>query len=361
MVHGSPLSGHLSGSSLARRGTVPPTTVSRRVVAKPVRFRHSPATVTAPRGRRKSGRRPRGACSNLREKGRQDRCDPPARPLLRPRSEGFRVLRGPSDRPPRPGGLRLVFPSPSTCRAAPSARLAALIVVARPDRSPRAAPARTASTVAERLDRRVVATATPLADRPPRRRAPRTVAAFPVTLTDDERQRRHDHGRAAEDRVAHARHDRDPVRARRRRRVVGKVEDVDDYPPEADRRARRRDLSASSTSRRSSGSETDLVIAGGNWLQPARRGRPAARARRSRCSSSTPPTLDGVLNDIELIGTAVGLPAEADDADRRRCGPASTQSSAATAGLPKPRTFYEIDASTGPIYDRRRRLGRTPR
>ena len=55
---------------------------SRRVVAKPVRFRHSPATVIAPP--RAEVRSPtHGACSNLREKGRQDRAPHRLTPLLR--------------------------------------------------------------------------------------------------------------------------------------------------------------------------------------------------------------------------------------------------------------------------------------
>jgi hypothetical protein len=62
--------------------------LSRRVVAKPVEFRHSPATVMAPCGASESGRRPRGSCSNLREKGRQDRALHRLRPLVRHRARG---------------------------------------------------------------------------------------------------------------------------------------------------------------------------------------------------------------------------------------------------------------------------------
>jgi iron complex transport system substrate-binding protein len=57
------------------------------------------------------------------------------------------------------------------------------------------------------------------------------------------------------------------------------------------------------------------------------------------------PDLDGVLDDIELIGTAVGLSAEATEMT------ATMQAgfdavAAATASLEAPRTFYELDATT---------------
>jgi iron complex transport system substrate-binding protein len=60
------------------------------------------------------------------------------------------------------------------------------------------------------------------------------------------------------------------------------------------------------------------------------------------------PTVDAVLRDIELIGTAVGL----DDAAGELA--ASMQAgfdevAAATADLPRPRVFYELDA-TSDIY-----------
>jgi iron complex transport system substrate-binding protein len=60
------------------------------------------------------------------------------------------------------------------------------------------------------------------------------------------------------------------------------------------------------------------------------------------------PNLEGVLTDIELVGDAVGEgPAARDLTASMQAG--FDQVAAATAGLPTPRTFYEIDA-TKEIY-----------
>ena len=87
-------------------------------------------------------------------------------------------------------------------------------------------------------------------------------------------------------------------------RIVGKVEDFTPYPPEA---AALPDVA---------------TFKGGRCREDRRpRGRPRHRRRQhfnppgrdrpapssaSRCSSCTRPTIDGVLDDIELIGAAVG-------------------------------------------------------
>src|SRR3954447_13885880 len=60
--------------------------MSTRLVAKPVRVRRSPATVTAPLGR-KSGRRPAVPLEPSRERSGVP-CDPPPDPSLRIRSRG---------------------------------------------------------------------------------------------------------------------------------------------------------------------------------------------------------------------------------------------------------------------------------
>jgi iron complex transport system substrate-binding protein len=92
----------------------------------------------------------------------------------------------------------------------------------------------------------------------------------------------------------------------------------------------------------------DLVIAGGNSFNP-----PEAITRLRGLGVPVlvvyAPTVAGVLKDVQLVGDAVGL------SDASRAMTATMQAgfdavSAATAGLPKPRTFYELDTSTGPIF-----------
>lgn len=128
-------------------------------------------------------------------------------------------------------------------------------------------------------------------------------------------------------------------------RVVATT-DFDDFPPEA---VALPDV-ASYTSvdvEKIVGLEADLVIAGGNFFNP-----PEAISRLR--SLGVPvlvvyaPTLAGVLDDIELIGSAVGL------ADVAREMTATMQAgfddvAAATVALTRPRTFYELDA-TSAIY-----------
>jgi len=123
--------------------------------------------------------------------------------------------------------------------------------------------------------------------------------------------------------------------------------DFDDYPPAA--------LTlphvASYTSvdvEKIVGMSADLVIAGGNSFNP-----PEAIARLRTLKIPVlvvyAPNIAGVLKDIKLIGAAVGL------ADAATTMTDTMQAdfdavSAATSSLPKPRTFYELDTSTGPIF-----------
>lgn len=128
-------------------------------------------------------------------------------------------------------------------------------------------------------------------------------------------------------------------------RVVATT-DFDDFPPEA---VELPDV-ANYTSvdvEKIVGLEADLVIAGGNFFNP-----PEAIERLR--SLAVPvvvvyaPNLDAVLEDIELIGTAVGLSSAAIEmTDAMRSG--FDDVAKATAGLPSPRTFYELDATTA-IY-----------
>jgi iron complex transport system substrate-binding protein len=128
-------------------------------------------------------------------------------------------------------------------------------------------------------------------------------------------------------------------------RVVATT-DFDDFPPEAV------DLPdvASYTSvdvEQIVGLEADLVIAGGNFFNP-----PEAIARLRSLEIPVvvvyAPNLAGVIADIELIGTAVGLADVAlDMTETMQAGFDAVAE--ATEGLPRPRTFYELDA-TSAIY-----------
>lgn len=122
-------------------------------------------------------------------------------------------------------------------------------------------------------------------------------------------------------------------------RVVGKVEDITPYPPEAD------GLPVVATYlgvdvEKVVGLEPDLVIAGGNG------GNPPDDIEQLRSLGIPvlvvyPATLDGVLDNIALIGDAVGQGADADEltADLKTRIEAIAGSA---AGLSKPRTFYEL-------------------
>jgi iron complex transport system substrate-binding protein len=123
--------------------------------------------------------------------------------------------------------------------------------------------------------------------------------------------------------------------------------DFDDYPPAA---ADLPDV-ASYTSvdvEKIVGMEADLVIAGGNFFNP-----PESIARLRELGVPVvvlyAPDVAAVLADIELIGDATGLADAAGDMT------AAMQAGfddvvASTAGLEAPRTFYELDTSTGTIY-----------
>ncbi len=122
--------------------------------------------------------------------------------------------------------------------------------------------------------------------------------------------------------------------------------DFDDYPPEA---VALPDVATyqSVDVEKIVGMNADLVIAGGNFFND-----PAAIAQLRELGVPVvvvyAPDTAGVLKDIELIGTATGLePAAKDLTASMRAG--FDQVASATASLPKPRVFYEIDA-TSDIY-----------
>jgi iron complex transport system substrate-binding protein len=122
--------------------------------------------------------------------------------------------------------------------------------------------------------------------------------------------------------------------------------DFDDYPPEAIDLPDVASFQAVDVEK-IVGLETDLVIAGGNFFND-----PAAIAQLRDLGIPVvvtyAPTIDGVLHDIELIGTAVGLEQAAADL-RSSMQAGFDEVSAAVTGLDRPRTFYELDA-TNAIY-----------
>ena len=127
-------------------------------------------------------------------------------------------------------------------------------------------------------------------------------------------------------------------------RVVGKVEDFSLYPPEAGAVP---DVAkfGSVDVEKIVGLGTDLVIAGGSNFNP-----PEAIAKLRSLGVPTmviyAPDLETAAADIELIGTATGAPTAATtiigSIDR-----ALADVRTATAALPRPRVFYELDATNG--------------
>jgi iron complex transport system substrate-binding protein len=127
--------------------------------------------------------------------------------------------------------------------------------------------------------------------------------------------------------------------------------DADDYPPEA---VPLPDVASfgSVDLEQIVALEADLVIAGGNEFTPS-------DAIRSLRDLDIPvvviyaSTVDAVAADVEVIGQAVGNASEAGElAEEMRAEIDAL--TAAVADLPRPRVFYEIDASTaiyGPADD----------
>lgn len=200
------------------------------------------------------------------------------------------------------------------------------------------------------------ATASPPTTSPPAASAPPSVApsaapsvaaspsaaAFPISLTDDE-------GTAVEiaaepERIVSL----TPATTEilfaigAGERVVATT-DFDDYPPEAVALPDVASFTAVDVEK-IVGLEADLVLAGGNNFND-----PAAIAQLRSLGTPVVVTyaadIEGVLRDIELVGAAVG------EADAARDLAVSMQArfdqvGAATAGLERPRVFYELDATT---------------
>ena len=128
-------------------------------------------------------------------------------------------------------------------------------------------------------------------------------------------------------------------------RLVGGT-DADDYPPEAAKVAHVATYSSVDVEK-IVGLGADLVIAGGNGFN-----KPDAldqlRSLHIPVLVVYAPDVKGVLADIDLVGKAIG---SADAATTITDGMQAQfdQIAAATASLPHPRVFYEIDA-TKEIY-----------
>ncbi len=129
-------------------------------------------------------------------------------------------------------------------------------------------------------------------------------------------------------------------------RVIAGTE-ADDYPPAADALPDVATYEAVDVEK-IVGIEADLVIAGGNFFNP-----PEAIARLRELGIPVlvlyAPDIAGVLADVELIGDAIGLPDAAGEMTAAMQAGFDDVASA-TAGLDRPRTFYELDVSTGTIY-----------
>jgi iron complex transport system substrate-binding protein len=121
-------------------------------------------------------------------------------------------------------------------------------------------------------------------------------------------------------------------------RVVGKVEDVANFPPEA------KDVPVLGTFNgvdveKVVAAGADLVIAGGSGGTP-KDAVDKLRSLKVPVLVVYAPDVEGVLSDIELTGAAVGRPAQAAALiTAMRAG--FEQIATATAGAGKPRVFYE--------------------
>jgi iron complex transport system substrate-binding protein len=125
-------------------------------------------------------------------------------------------------------------------------------------------------------------------------------------------------------------------------RIVGKVEDFTPYPPEVTAIPDVAKFGEVDTEKIVA-LGADLVIAGGNSFNPPDK---IAQLRTLGVPVLVvyAPDVAGVLKDIELIGVAVGKSPESKDLTASMQA-AFDQVAAATADFPKPRVFYELDAS----------------
>jgi iron complex transport system substrate-binding protein len=133
-------------------------------------------------------------------------------------------------------------------------------------------------------------------------------------------------------------------------RLVGKAEDIFLYPPEAGTVPDLEKFDGSAIAvdvEKIVAAKADLVIAGGNFGTP-----PDAVTRLRELGVPVlvvyAPSVEGVFTDIDLLGKAVGKPAQA-TAMVQRMRDEFAAVAKAVAAQPKPRVYYELDA-TGAYY-----------
>ena len=187
-----------------------------------------------------------------------------------------------------------------------------------------------------------VATEPPASASAPASTSPSSAAAFPVTVVDDEGT---EVELAAEpQRIVSLTPAATEIlfELGAGPRVVATT-DFDDFPPEAVPLPDVASYTAVDVEK-IVGLESDLVVAGGNFFND-----PAAIAQLRELDVPVvvtyAPDIATVLKDIELIATAVGLSGEARDLTAAMRADFD-QVEAATADLPRPRVFYELDATT---------------
>ena len=97
--------------------------------------------------------------------------------------------------------------------------------------------------------------------------------------------------------------------------------------------------------------EPDLVVAGGLGFTPAES---ISKLRDLKVPVVViyAPSVDGVLKDIELLGTATGTSADAESLTSTMRADMAAVTSAVASQSPKPRVFYDVgyDDTTGAIY-----------
>jgi iron complex transport system substrate-binding protein len=133
-------------------------------------------------------------------------------------------------------------------------------------------------------------------------------------------------------------------------RIVGKSEDILLYPPEAGAIPDVEKFDGSAVAvdiEKIVAAKPDLVIAGGNFGTP-----PDAVQRLRELGLPVvvvyAPSVAAVLDDIELLGAAVGRPDQA-VAITQQMSDGFAAVETAVVGFTRPRVFYEIDA-TGAFY-----------
>ena len=134
-------------------------------------------------------------------------------------------------------------------------------------------------------------------------------------------------------------------------RIVGKAQDVLLYPPQAAAVPDVEKFDGNAIvvdAEKIVASKPDLVIAGGNF------GTPTDAIQKLRSLGLTvlvvyAPHIDTVFSDIELLGRAVGRTTQA-QAMTAHMRAVFSAVATAVASFPRPRVYYELDASSGVFY-----------